>query len=51
VTDFVGAAMKIAQRDSRPVELYLFVAVVYFLICYLLSTLVKHLQKRIAIIR
>lgn len=51
VTDFVGAAMKIAQRDGRPVELYLFVAVVYFVICFTLSTLVKHLQKRIAIIR
>jgi glutamate/aspartate transport system permease protein len=51
VTDFVGAAMKVAQRDSRPVELYLFVALVYFLICFTLSTLVKHLHKRIAIIR
>src|SRR5450631_3679283 len=51
VTDFVGAAGKIAQRDSRVVEMYLFVAVVYFVLCLVLSTLVKHLQKRIAIIR
>ncbi|HVK56602.1 MAG TPA: ABC transporter permease subunit, partial [Burkholderiales bacterium] len=51
VTDFVGAAVKIAQRDSRVVEMYLFVAIVYFLLCFSLSTLVKHLQKRIAIIR
>lgn len=51
VTDFVGAATKIAQRDSRVVELYLFVAVVYFVLCFILSTLVKRLQKRIAIIR
>jgi glutamate/aspartate transport system permease protein len=51
VTDFVGAAVKIAQRDSRVVEMYIFVAVVYFLMCFSLSTLVKHLQKRIAIIR
>jgi glutamate/aspartate transport system permease protein len=51
VTDFVGASVKIAQRDSRVVELYLFVAVVYFTICFTLSILVKRLQKRIAIIR
>jgi glutamate/aspartate transport system permease protein len=51
VTDFVGAAVKIAQRDSRVVEMYLFVAIVYFLLCFSLSTVVKHLQKRIAIIR
>ncbi len=50
-TDFVGAAAKIAQRDSRLVEMYLFVAVVYFAICYALSYLVKRLQKKIAVIR
>ena len=32
VTDFLGAASKIAQRDGRLVEMYLFVAVVYFII-------------------
>jgi glutamate/aspartate transport system permease protein len=51
VTDFVGASVKIAQRDSRVVELYLFVAIVYFMLSFTLSTLVKRLQKRIAIIR
>ena len=51
VTDFVGAAGKIAQRDGRVVEMYLFVAVVYFIICFALSWLVKRLQKKIAIIR
>ena len=50
-TDFVGAASKIAQRDGRLVEMYLFVAAVYFVICYTLSYLVKGLQKRIAVIR
>ncbi len=50
-TDFVGAASKIAQRDSRLVEMYLFVAVVYFVLCYTLSYLVKRLQKKIAVIR
>jgi glutamate/aspartate transport system permease protein len=50
VTDFVGAAVKIAQRDSRIVEMYLFVAVVYFILCYTLSFMVKRLQHRIAIV-
>ena len=51
VTDFVGAAVKIAQRDSRIVEMYLFVAIVYFILCYTLSFMVKRLQHRIAIVR
>jgi glutamate/aspartate transport system permease protein len=51
ITDFLGAAAKIAQRDGRLVEMYLFVAVVYFVISYALSHLVKRLQERIAVIR
>jgi glutamate/aspartate transport system permease protein len=31
--DFLTAASVIADRDDRPVELYTFVAVVYFIIC------------------
>ena len=50
-TDFVGAASKVAQRDSRLVEMYSFVAIVYFVICWTLSYFVKRLQKRIAVIR
>jgi glutamate/aspartate transport system permease protein len=50
-TDFLGAAAKVANRDYRLVEMYTFVAVVYFVISYGLSTLVKNLQNRIAIIR
>ena len=50
-TDFVGAASKIAQRDSRLVEMYLFVAIVYFVLCYTLSYMVKRLQRKIAVIR
>ncbi|TMG71740.1 MAG: ABC transporter permease subunit, partial [Betaproteobacteria bacterium] len=50
-TDFLGAAAKIANRDYRLVEMYTFVAVVYFVISYGLSTLVKRLQERIAVIR
>lgn len=51
ITDFVGAASKVAQRDGRLVEMYLFVAVVYFVLCLALSQLVKLLQKKVAIIR
>jgi glutamate/aspartate transport system permease protein len=50
-TDFLGAAAKVANRDYRLVEMYTFVAVVYFVISYSLSLLVKRLQDRIAIIR
>jgi glutamate/aspartate transport system permease protein len=50
-TDFLGAASKIANRDYRLVEMYSFVAVVYFVISYSLSLVVKRLQDRIAIIR
>jgi glutamate/aspartate transport system permease protein len=50
-TDFVGAASKIAQRDSRLVEMYSFVAIVYFVLCYSLSYGVKRLQRKIAVIR
>ncbi|MDQ4062101.1 MAG: amino acid ABC transporter permease [Pseudomonadota bacterium] len=44
VTDFLGAASKIAQRDSRLLEMYGFVALVYFIISFALSRLVRHLQ-------
>jgi glutamate/aspartate transport system permease protein len=50
-TDFLGAASKVANRDYRLVEMYSFVAVVYFVISYGLSTLVKRLQERVAVIR
>jgi len=50
-TDFLGAASKIANRDYRLVEMYTFVAVVYFVISYGLSVLVKHLQERVAVIK
>ncbi|GAB2869867.1 ABC transporter permease subunit [Pseudoduganella ginsengisoli] len=51
IPDFVGAAGKVAQRDGRLVEMYTFVAVVYFALCYGLSFLVRRLQQRVAIIR
>ena len=39
------------KNFNRPVETYLVAAVVYFIICFSLSMLVRRLQKRIAIIR
>lgn len=49
--DFVTIASKIAQRDGRLIEMYLFVAVVYLAICLMMSYGVKRLQARIAIAR
>jgi len=51
LTDFLGAASKIAQRDGHIVEMYLCAAVGYFLISFLASSLVKRVQARTAIIR
>ena len=39
------------KNFNRPVETYLVAALVYFVICFALSMLVRRLQKRIAIIR
>lgn len=49
--DFVTLASKVAQRDGRLVEMYLFVAVVYFAICLTLSYGVKRLQRRLVVVR
>ena len=47
VTDFVGAASKIAQRDSRVVEMYLFVAVVYFVLCFAMSRYSRWIESHL----
>ncbi|OUM01572.1 amino acid ABC transporter permease [Variovorax sp. JS1663] len=39
------------KNFGRPIESYLLAAVLYFVICYALSYLVKRLHKKIAIIR
>jgi len=49
ITDFVGAASKVAQRDNRLVEMYVFVAVIYFLMCFGLSLLVNKIKQKIVI--
>jgi glutamate/aspartate transport system permease protein len=51
VTDFLGAASKVAQRDGRLVEMYLFAALVYFVISLAASRGVGRIQRRTAIIR
>jgi glutamate/aspartate transport system permease protein len=51
ITDFLGAASKIAQRDGRLTEMYLFAAAVYFAISYAASKLVKQVQARVSIVR
>ncbi|MCW6038537.1 ABC transporter permease subunit [Spirulina subsalsa FACHB-351] len=51
LTDFLGAASKVAQRDGRLVEMYIFAALVYFAVSFVASRLVKRLEARTAIIR
>ncbi|MCW5605404.1 MAG: ABC transporter permease subunit [Burkholderiales bacterium] len=51
LTDFMGAASKVAQRDGRLVEMYTFAALVYFILCFSASLFVKYLQKRYAVSR
>ncbi|HLR78791.1 MAG TPA: ABC transporter permease subunit [Burkholderiaceae bacterium] len=48
LTDFLGAAVKVAQRDGRLMEMYLFAALVYFIISYAASRLVRYMQARTA---
>ncbi len=47
--DFLGAASKAGQLSGRIVELYLFVAFAFFLICFAASWAVKRLQARLAL--
>jgi glutamate/aspartate transport system permease protein len=45
--DFLVSAEIVANRDQRLVEMFLFVALVYFIFCFTASIGVKYLQKRI----
>ena len=47
-TDFLGAASKLAQRDGAITTMYVFVAIVYFVVCYALSKLTRRLHLRYA---
>ncbi|HEY9461287.1 MAG TPA: ABC transporter permease subunit, partial [Paralcaligenes sp.] len=51
LTDFLGAANNVAQRDGRLVEMFIFAAVIYFLISYGASRTVRILEQRMAIVR
>jgi glutamate/aspartate transport system permease protein len=51
ITDFLGAASKIAQRDGRLTEMYIFAAAVYFIVSYAASKFVKRLQARVSVVR
>jgi glutamate/aspartate transport system permease protein len=46
LADFFGAAYRVGSRDGRLVELLLFAGAVYFIMSFLASLLVKHIQKR-----
>src|SRR5271154_4500672 len=50
ITDFLGAASIVGQRDGRLVEMYLFAAIVYFAISCIASYGVRRLQTRIAFV-
>ena len=47
LADFFGAAYKVGDRDGRLVELLLFAGAVYFEICFTVSQLVRHYQKKL----
>lgn len=47
ITDFLGAASTVAQRDGRLVEMYSFVAVLYFFMSYALSRSVRTLDAKL----
>lgn len=49
--DLLKAAEIAGKNYGRPLEMYVFVALVYFVICFALSRLVKHFQSRTAIVR
>ncbi|MEK7244635.1 MAG: amino acid ABC transporter permease, partial [Pseudomonadota bacterium] len=47
--DFLTTADLIANRDNRPVELFIFAAVVYFVLCLIGSMSARRLQRTYAI--
>ena len=49
--DLLKAAEVAGKNYNRPVEMVIFVALIYFVICYSLSFVVKRLQQRFAIKR
>lgn len=50
VRDFFGAANIVGTRDGRQVEMILFAGAVYFVVCFVLSKLVKRWQERLRVV-
>ncbi len=50
-SDLLKGFVRVGANFSQPIPSYLLAAVVYFVICYSLSWLVKRLHKKIAIVR
>ncbi|HTY99258.1 MAG TPA: glutamate/aspartate ABC transporter permease GltK [Rhodocyclaceae bacterium] len=48
LADFFGTAYKIGDRDGRLVELLLFAGLIYFVVCFSVSLLVKSLKRKAA---
>ncbi len=48
LTDFVGAATQIGQQENNIAPMYLFVALVYFAVCFLGTRGVRGFQNRLA---
>ncbi|MDX2271587.1 MAG: amino acid ABC transporter permease [Cyanobacteriota bacterium] len=46
VREFMGASRIIAEKEGRPVEIYIFAALIYLLVCLISSQLVKFLEQR-----
>ena len=46
LADFFGRAYDIGERDGRTVDMLLFAGVVYFVICFFASQLVRRLHKK-----
>jgi glutamate/aspartate transport system permease protein len=44
--DFMTSATVVANREGRLIEMYIFAALVYFVICFSGSMFVRHLQKK-----
>jgi His/Glu/Gln/Arg/opine family amino acid ABC transporter permease subunit len=47
VTDIFATANIISAREQRPIELYTALAVIFFVLCYALSKLVRLLEARV----
>ena len=45
--EFLHSTILVTERTVRPVELYLFAALVYFVICFAGSTLARRLEKKV----